>query len=139
MSCKLYRKNRSCNYLSMLSIVLVLSALVAGLCIHRVVVRSNSKLVSARPKTSLRIAVPRTSVDALKVATSKHPIYPYSVIPGGAYTVQELGNARLRDRVVASHYAGFDLDHSKVVRLKEAKLAYVSYRLGNQLFWTKRQ
>src|SRR5439155_3784924 len=138
MSCVPHRKNRSRNYLSMLSMVLVLSALVAGLYIHRAV-RSKSKLVSARPKTSLRIGVPRTSADALKVPTSKHPVYPYSVIPGGAYTVQELRNARLRDQVVASHYAGFDLDHSKVVRLKDAKLAYVSYRLGNQVFWTKKQ
>ena len=37
----------------------------------------------------------------------RRPVYPYSVIPGGVESAQELKNAVLRDSVVAGHYAGF--------------------------------
>ena len=138
MSCVPHRKNRSRNYLSMLSIVLVLSALVAGLCIHRVV-RSKSKLVSARPKASLRIAVPRTSADALKVPTSKHPVYPYSVIPGGVRDVADLQEHAARDYVVRRHFARFDYRHARLVRSDKARQVYLSYRLRDRIFWTRKK
>ena len=63
--------------------------------------------------------------------------YPYSVVSGGVRDVQELKWAAEHDPVVASHYAGFDYDHARVVRLVLARTAYISYRIGNKVYWTR--
>jgi hypothetical protein len=43
------------------------------------------------------------------------------------------------DRVVAQHYADFDITKARRVTLDAPKLVYVSYRIGNKVFWTKRK
>jgi len=65
------------------------------------------------------------------------PVYPYSVVPGGVRDVGELKWAAEHDPVVAAHYAGFDYDHARVVRLVLARTAYISYRIGNKVYWTR--
>jgi hypothetical protein len=65
------------------------------------------------------------------------PVYPYSVVPGGVRDAQELKWAADHDPVVAAHYAGFDYDHARIVRLVLARTAYVSYRIGNKVYWTR--
>ena len=67
-----------------------------------------------------------------------HPYYRYSVIPGGAYTAEELKTALAHDPVAASHYAGFHIDKTRVVKLQSDKFYYVSYRIGDKLYWTRR-
>jgi hypothetical protein len=42
-----------------------------------------------------------------------------------------------KDPVVAAHYAGFQVARTHIVRLDHDRAAYVSYRLGNVVFWTK--
>lgn len=74
------------------------------------------------------------------VAVSHNPqrlIYPYSVIPGGVRSVQELKLAILADRYIASHYSDFDFSKSRIIRLEVGKTAYVAYRVNNEIFWTK--
>jgi hypothetical protein len=65
------------------------------------------------------------------------PVYPYSVVPGGVRDARELKWVAQHDPVVASHYVGFDYDHAHVVRLLLARAAYVSYRIGNNIYWTR--
>ena len=64
-------------------------------------------------------------------------VYPYSVIAGGAQSPQELREAVAADPVVAQHYADFDITNARRVTLDAPKLVYVSYRIGNKVFWTK--
>jgi hypothetical protein len=64
-------------------------------------------------------------------------VYPYSVIAGGAQSGQELREAVAVDAVVAQHYADFDITKARRVTLEAPKLMYVSYRIGNKVFWTK--
>jgi len=64
-------------------------------------------------------------------------VYPYSVIAGGAQSPQELREAVATDPVVAQHYADFDITNARRVTLDAPKLVYVSYRIGNKVFWTK--
>ena len=64
------------------------------------------------------------------------PLYPYSVIPGGAANPQELKTAVLHDPVVAAHYAEFNLENAHVVRQDADRPMYVSYRVGDRVFWT---
>ena len=65
------------------------------------------------------------------------PAYSYSVVSGGVRDASELKWAAEHDPVVASHYAGFDYDRARVVRLVLARTAYVSYRIGNHVYWTR--
>lgn len=74
--------------------------------------------------------------DALRDIENR-PVYPYSVVPGGVRSAQELKSAAAHDPVVAAHYAGFDYDRARVVRLVLARTAYVSYRIGNKIYWTR--
>jgi hypothetical protein len=66
-------------------------------------------------------------------------LYPYSVIPGGVESAQELRNAVIHDPVVARHYADFDVSRARIIRLKQAREVYVSYRMGDHIFWTKKR
>jgi hypothetical protein len=71
-----------------------------------------------------------------QLATDR-PVYPYSLVPGGVEDAKELKWVAEHDPVVAVHYAGFDYDHARVVRLTLARTAYLSYRIGNRVYWTR--
>jgi PEP-CTERM motif len=64
------------------------------------------------------------------------PLYPYSVIPGGAANPQELKISVQHDPVVAAHYADFNIENAHVVHQDADRPMYVSYRLGDRVFWT---
>ena len=69
---------------------------------------------------------------------ARRKVYPYSVIPGGVETAADLRNSVLHDPVVAKHYEDFDVERTRVVRLNQNRLLYVSYRLGNRVFWSRK-
>jgi hypothetical protein len=71
--------------------------------------------------------------------SAARPLFPYSVIPRGAANSGELRTALERDSVAAAHYSDFNTRSSYTVRLAEDRLAYVSYRLGNHIYWTKKK
>jgi hypothetical protein len=66
-------------------------------------------------------------------------LLPYSVILGGALSADELKNALANDPVVAGHYAGFDATKARVVQIDHGRAVYVSYRLGNRVYWTSKR
>ena len=63
-------------------------------------------------------------------------IYPFSVVPGGVTSQAELARAVQSDLVVAQHYSDLDVHAAQPTQAK-ARLAYVSYRRGDQIFWTR--
>lgn len=72
-------------------------------------------------------------------AQPARPVYPYSVVPGGVEDAKELKWVAEHDPIVGAHYAGFDYDHARVVRLTLARTVFVSYRIGNRIYWTRRR
>jgi hypothetical protein len=78
-------------------------------------------------------------VRAASMRTWRRPIYPYSVIRGGAYSGAELDAAWRADPVVAAHYAGFNRTQLRMTRAPVSAAAYVSYRQGNRIYWTRRK
>jgi len=66
-----------------------------------------------------------------------YPIFNYSVVRGGVYSVADLRQAIAHDRAVAEHYAKFQLEHARLVRLQKPALVYLSYRMNGKVFWTK--
>ena len=69
--------------------------------------------------------------------SADRPVYPYSLVPGGVQDAKELKWVAEHDPIVAAHYAGFDYDHARVVRLTLARTVYLSYRIGNHVYWTR--
>jgi hypothetical protein len=110
-------------------------ALAAGLLY---VGRQQSRQLAVAVEADLAQATLGPDVPAVPAAVVERPVYPYSIIDGGARTVDELKEAIAKDPVVAAHYAGFDLEKTKVVRLDQPKIAHVSYRLGKAVYWTRK-
>ena len=75
----------------------------------------------------------------LAAPSTERTVYPYSVVPGGVQDAKELKWVAEHDPIVAAHYAGFDYDHAQVVRVALARTVYVSYRIGNHIYWTRRR
>jgi hypothetical protein len=70
-------------------------------------------------------------------APASRPVYPYSIVPGGVEDARELKWVAEHDPVVAAHYAGFDYKRAHVVQLALAQTVYLSYRIGNHVYWTR--
>jgi hypothetical protein len=73
------------------------------------------------------------------VPVESQRIYPYSVIPGGAHSPRQLRDAIAHDPLVAQHYANFDASRARVIRLAHTEEMYVSYRLDDHIYWTKKR
>lgn len=91
---------------------------------------ANSKAAEARNVLQL------TQQESLR-QMENHPVYPYSVVPGGVRDARELKWVTEHDPVVAQHYAGFDYGRAHVVKVVLAREVYVSYRIGSKLYWTR--
>jgi hypothetical protein len=65
--------------------------------------------------------------------------YPYSVIPGGVGNPDELKHAMEYDPVVSRHFRGFDYQHAHLVKVSAEQAMYVSYRIGDRVYWTRRK
>jgi hypothetical protein len=101
---------------------------------------SSSSTPERRPAEDSRTRLLLTNEErAFRPKAGARPVYPYSVVPGGIEDARELKWVAEHDPVVAAHYAGFDYDHARVVRLVLARTAYVSYRIGGRVYWTRRR
>src|SRR5262245_22208420 len=126
--------------LSSVARMLGISALVAALLVFaglRVLRPSPPALesdASLAPGTSATVNA--TILDAVSVTTRRY--YKYSVIPGGARNAEELARAIATDEVVANQYGDVDPStvHAQTVRVE--RMAHVSYRIENRVYWTKK-
>lgn len=66
-------------------------------------------------------------------------VYPYSVIPGGVRDVADLREKAARDYVVRRHFAGFNYGHARLVRAERAREVYLSYRIRENVYWTRKK
>lgn len=83
------------------------------------------------------LPIPRRSDDVLLRGREARPIFNGSVVPGGVYSLDELRAVIEGDPVVAAHYRAMNVGEMHLVTLTEGKAAYVSYRIGNRVFWTR--
>jgi hypothetical protein len=98
----------------------------------------NETAEPAMPLADAALALATEPVGEDVALTTDRPIYPYSIIQRGAPTPAVLRGAVEADPVVRTHYAQFNLARTHVVRLTQPYLAHVSYRIGNDVFWTRR-
>ena len=93
----------------------------------------------ARPAVLPLAAAPVTEQAPEQPATAPRRIYPYSIVPGGVADRAELAQAIKADKVVADHYAGFDVDKARPVTVAKPRAVYVSYRKDDKVYWTKKK
>jgi hypothetical protein len=74
---------------------------------------------------------------SVRLAPAARPVFTHSVIPGGAYSSEELRDVLRRDAVIAAHYRDADLGQMRLTTLSKGKAAYVSYRVGDKIYWTR--
>lgn len=69
-------------------------------------------------------------------ANTARRIYPYSIVPGGVASREDLARRAGADPVVARHYASFDIGKAHPVAVTRARAVHVSYRKGDKVYWT---
>src|SRR5579864_4542947 len=63
------------------------------------------------------------------IVRSLRPNYPYSVIPGGIYSADELRRRIERDSLVRGHYSGFNTQAARLILATSDSFEYASYRM----------
>lgn len=123
-------------YWSALFCALFGAAFVArGIVKHEIATRH----VSSRPANNASIDHSTANQSASPVFNvEKRRLYPYSIIPGGLQDVGDLRNAIAHDPLVAAHYANFNVSQARIVQLDRDQAMYVSFRLNNRIYWTKK-
>lgn len=78
------------------------------------------------------------AADQPSPATARR-VYPYSIVPGGLQGRAELVQVVKDDKVVAAHYAGFAVHKARLRSVDKPRAVYVSYRKGEQVYWTSKK
>jgi len=122
------------------AVALALLSWVAAV-VHEIRVRR--AMMEPSPDAALAHSSPRaTSGDSQAAPRAEAPdrvVYNFSVIPGGVRNRQELERAESRDPVVRRHFADFVVSQFRIVQLPAPEEAYVSYRVVNDVFWTRKK
>ncbi len=102
--------------------------------------RGTPGLVAARAflNQELGLAPPRARKRPMHIARIPD-VYPYSVVPGGVKDASALREAAGRDPAVARHYSHFDFKNARLERISEPREVYVSYRIRDTIFWTRKK
>src|ERR1700733_8497573 len=82
---------------------------------------------------SIKSPVAYTSTMPEEQLTRK--VYPYSIVPGGAETLDEAKRA-MHDPATKANYAAIDFTKLRLVKLRRNLTGYVSYRSGEKIYWT---
>jgi hypothetical protein len=101
--------------------------------------QDSADLEWAQGNPSQRLALLATKAVSSPLTLQRRVVYPYSVIPGGVQTPEDLLQVSEHDRIVGSHYAGFDFRNARIVELDQPHSVYLSYRLGDKIFWTAKR
>jgi hypothetical protein len=80
---------------------------------------------------------PVTYETTMVVEQTSRKVYPYSIVPGGADSVDEAKRA-MSDPAIAAHYTDVDFRQLKQVKLATNIAGYVSYGWGDKIYWTSK-
>ena len=131
------RHRRRSRRRALVGVIVVLSLLmsVAGLWVLSNVV---AKL---GPVDDLKLPVPppiEITERARPPLVPGRPVFRHSVVRGGVYTADEVEAAMDRDPIVASHYSGVNAGALRVETIDDRDV-FMSYRIGDEIFWTKQK
>jgi hypothetical protein len=151
VGCGVFARRRKLDHSSRLvklGLLFCLGVLAAAAVLWQLAPRHSRPATFSAPQTNRPVPFKSSENHAVTSADYASPsvargvsrvVYPYSLIPGGVHDPEELRLVSALDTVVASNFAGFDFQRATVERLKEPKLVYLAYRLGNRVYWTKKK
>ncbi|MGH9395312.1 MAG: hypothetical protein ACRD18_00460 [Terriglobia bacterium] len=82
------------------------------------------------------LALTTNSGRQVDAPNQKGQIFPYSIVAGGVHNKQQFDEAMRTDPVAAAHYSNFNAAKFHLVKLQHAEEAYVSFRVGDNVYWT---
>jgi hypothetical protein len=118
----------------LLTLVPVLAAVLVW-----VAMEAASPVDRAVPSSIIAADNGESAVPAVQAVSSPRQVYPYSVVSGGVHSTEEFASVRNVDPVVARHYDDVVPGTLRAERVDAPRLAYMSYRVGDQIYWTKRR
>ena len=80
----------------------------------------------------------RVQVAPVPVTADARPVFRHSIVPGGVRSSQEVADVMVRDQVVKAHYAAVNPATLRPVQLSAPLNVHASYRIGNNVYWTKK-
>ena len=129
----------------------ILATVIAAVCALNVVrILSSSSSARASHGTSrlqaartylnqeMGLASPRAGKHSTYVARIPG-VYPYSVVPGGVKNADALRAVAAHDAAVARHYSNFNFEKAHIERISAPREVYVSYRIRDTIFWTRKK
>jgi PEP-CTERM motif len=124
-------QRRHLQFLVVLFSLVALSGLltIAGVR-YRWVLKQTVRVVTGYHATGIEAYMPAPN------ARAQRAIHPYSVIPGGVASIDEVQASVQRDPVVAAHYRGISPYALHFERLPVPVHMYASYRIGQSVYWT---
>ena len=127
------RRRRAAAALITITVIVALASAVAALI--EAFPRHHQRAIS-EPARSL----PEAKRNGAAAATVRpRPVFRHSVVDGGVYSAEELSDAARRDPVVGRHYQVIMAGNVRTEIVAAERLAYMSYRRGNQIYWTSRK
>ncbi|MGB6945448.1 MAG: hypothetical protein WBE37_23830 [Bryobacteraceae bacterium] len=81
---------------------------------------------------------PVTLENMIVVQQGTRRVYPYSIVPGGALSLDEAKQA-MHDPAVKANYANINFAQLRQLKLTKNLSGYVSYRWGDKIYWTSKQ
>jgi hypothetical protein len=129
------RQKESTSLGAAAAVTLALGALVGAVLLPDA--RIPLPYVAAPPlRSNVAVASP-LEPEGLALRVGDRPTFRYSVIPGGAYSGNELREALANDPVAAEHHRDVNLDSVHRETSTAPRMVYVSYRIGDEIAWTK--
>ena len=123
----------------MATIIIASAAALMGLGITAWVVRQSAPEIERVSASTSSESTESDAVesDAIPAASAPYPNYRFSIVAGGVHSQDDVVRAVDRDEVVAEHYRDISLASVRTETLTQPRRAYVSYRIGDQVYWTK--
>jgi hypothetical protein len=115
--------------------VAVFAGLAAGVSVLALMPSGRMERVPADSQALPPLAKPQT-LTAAETRAKPRRIFPYSIVPGGVASKGDLLHMVKTDEVVKRHYAGFAVDKATAETVTKPRAVYVSYRKGDQVYWT---
>jgi hypothetical protein len=79
------------------------------------------------------------TADLVGDSSDAYPIYRYSVVAGGVHSLKDVERAVESDPTVRAHYSSVSIANLKVVHAPARREAYMSYRIGDRVYWTSKK
>lgn len=126
--------------------VMILTAVVLTGCNHSSpssIAKPNAGHAASGASLSVEDGAWEDSVHAQTASAKRHsasrPVYPFSLVAGGAYSPADLARAMATSESLRAHYKNFDFKHVRLIRIQNNTPAFVSYRKDGKIFWTNRK